>query len=297
MSSLWSLAKSSCGWSTNPTTSLNWKKKSFEQSCYGVCWVQAMVPVWLPIEKSLLAQIPQRSLTWHNGLYLAHSMIPFNTSSTLVTGTTKTLIPSMKFSFPSPKISLLNGKHLLQVSSLFSHPKYPSAFRGFSKGVVASHVSLVCCHWVGCALECTVAHRLVCGYILEGAIPPPHCTELLLVFRLLYTILDDHTRILESKIIKIEILPPEFVFWSAKFHVWQSFTKYPSVVYLNKLLRNSKKLSLFKMTWWGFCLQEHLWSSIVVLPWEDKLCLKVKSMAYSHLPQEAQFSPMIVQFL
>lgn len=88
--------------------------------------------------------------------------------------------------------------------------------------------------------------------ILEGAIPPPHCTELLLVFRLLYTILDDHTRILESKIIKIEILPPEFVFWSAKFHVWQSFTKYPSVVYLNKLLRNSKKLSLFKMTWWGF---------------------------------------------
>jgi hypothetical protein len=48
--------------------------------------------------------------------------------------------------------------------------------------------------------------------ILEGAIPPPNCTELLLVFRLLYTILDDHTRILESKIIKIEILPPEFVF-------------------------------------------------------------------------------------
>ncbi len=60
--------------------------------------------------------------------------------------------------------------------------------------------------------------------ILEGAIPPPHCTELLLVFRLLYIILDgqypmfvssvnnDHTRILESKIIKIEILPPEFVF-------------------------------------------------------------------------------------
>jgi len=88
--------------------------------------------------------------------------------------------------------------------------------------------------------------------ILEGAIPPPHCTESLLVFRLLYIILDgqylmfvssmnnDHTRILQSKIIKIEILPPEFVFWSAKCHVWQAFTKYPNVVYLNKLLRNSK---------------------------------------------------------
>ncbi len=145
--------------------------------------------------------------------------------------------------------------------------------------------------------------------ILEGAIPPPHCTELLLVFRLLYIILDgqypmfvssvnnDHTRILESKIIKIEILPPEFVFWSAECHVWQAFTKYPSVVYLDKLLRSSKKIFLFKMTWWGFCLQEHLWSSIIVLLWEDKLCLKVKSMACSHLPQEAQFSPTIVQFL
>jgi hypothetical protein len=92
---------------------------------------------------------------------------------------------------------------------------------------------------------------------------------------------NDHTRILESKIIKIDILPPEFVFWSAECHVWQAFTKYPSVVYLDKLLSNSKKIFLLKMTWWGFCLQEHLRSSIV-LPWEDKLCLKVKSMAYSH---------------
>ncbi len=33
----------------------------------------------------------------------------FNMSSTLVMGTTKILIPSMKYSFPSPKISLLNG--------------------------------------------------------------------------------------------------------------------------------------------------------------------------------------------
>lgn len=126
--------------------------------------------------------------------------------------------------------------------------------------------------------------------ILKGAFPPPHCTELLLVLRLLYIILDgqypmfvssvnnDHTRILESKIIKIEILPPEFLFWSAKCRVWQAFTKYPSVVYLDKLLRNSKTISLFKMTWWGFRLQEHLWPSIV-LPWKDKLCLKVKSMA------------------
>jgi hypothetical protein len=60
--------------------------------------------------------------------------------------------------------------------------------------------------------------------ILEGAIPPPHCTDLLLVLRLLYIILDgqypmfvssvnnDHTSILKPKIIKIEILPPEFVF-------------------------------------------------------------------------------------
>jgi hypothetical protein len=164
------------------------------------------------------------------------------------------------------------------IITIFSHPKYPNALRGdfprsCSKSCFFSMLPLgrLCfgMHW----------SPLPCLWVyLRVQFLPPHCTELLLVFRLLYIILDgqypmivssvnnDHTRTLESKIIKIEILPPEFVFWSAKCRVWQAFTKYPSVGYLDKLLRNSKTISLFKMTWWGFRLQEHLWSSIV-LPW------------------------------
>jgi hypothetical protein len=48
--------------------------KSWQPLCYGVCLVQAIVPVSMPVWKWWLARVPHRLHTGHNGLYLSHSI-------------------------------------------------------------------------------------------------------------------------------------------------------------------------------------------------------------------------------